>query len=46
MKYLEAYKDYIIRVCTLLGVPVEVAIRHVEEMIYFETRLAEVNKLF
>ena len=27
---------------TLLGVPVDVAVRQVEDMIYFETRLAEV----
>ncbi|PSN41053.1 hypothetical protein C0J52_24825 [Blattella germanica] len=34
---------YIIRVATLLGVPVDVAVRQVEDMIYFETRLAEIT---
>lgn len=40
--YLEAYKSYLIKIATLLGAPLESATRHADELIDFETKLAEV----
>lgn len=41
--YLEAYKEYLIRIATLLGASLDNAIIHAEELIEFETQLASVR---
>ena len=40
--YLEAYKDYLIKIATLLGASLDNATIHAEELIEFETQLATV----
>lgn len=40
--YLEAYKNYLIKIATLLGAPLENATLHADELIEFETKLAKV----
>lgn len=43
MVYLEAYKDYFIKVATLLGASLDNATIQAEELIKFETQLATVR---
>lgn len=43
--YLEAYKNYIIRIVALLGAPLHDATHQAEELINFETRLARVRHI-
>jgi hypothetical protein len=43
MKYLEAYKDYLIKISTLLGAPLDSAKQQAEALISFEIRLAKVR---
>ncbi|XP_053671017.1 neprilysin-4 [Anopheles nili] len=42
-KYLEAYRQFMVEVIGLLGVPVEEAARATDEMIEFETQLANIT---
>jgi len=42
MIYLEAYKDYLIKIAILLGASLNNATVHAEELIEFETQLATV----
>jgi hypothetical protein len=41
--YLEAYKNYLIKISTLLGAPLDDASQQAEALINFETRLAKVS---
>ncbi|XP_020279870.1 endothelin-converting enzyme 1-like isoform X2 [Pseudomyrmex gracilis] len=41
--YLEAYKDYLIKIATLLGASLDTATLHAEEVIEFETKLATIT---
>ncbi|XP_026830535.1 neprilysin-4 isoform X2 [Ooceraea biroi] len=41
--YLEAYKDYLIKIATLLGASLHNATVHAEELIEFETQLATIT---
>ncbi|XP_070167226.1 neprilysin-4-like isoform X2 [Polyergus mexicanus] len=41
--YLEAYKDYLIKIATLLGASLDNATMHAEELIDFETQLATIT---
>nr|XP_012234649.1 PREDICTED: endothelin-converting enzyme 1 isoform X1 [Linepithema humile] len=41
--YLEAYKDYLIKIATLLGASLDNATIHAEELIEFETQLATIT---
>ncbi|KAJ4440179.1 hypothetical protein ANN_08317 [Periplaneta americana] len=41
MVYLDAYKNYLIKIATLLGAPLENATQQAEEIITFEKRLAK-----
>jgi predicted metalloendopeptidase len=41
--YLEAYKNYLIKISTLLGAPLDYASQQAEALINFETRLAKVS---
>ncbi|XP_072746309.1 neprilysin-4 isoform X3 [Anoplolepis gracilipes] len=41
--YLEAYKDYLIKIATLLGASLDNATMHAEELIEFETQLATIT---
>jgi predicted metalloendopeptidase len=43
MVYLEAYKNYFIKISTLLGAPLDNVTQEAETLINFETRLAEVR---
>jgi len=43
MIYLEAYKDYLIKIAILLGASLNNATVHAEELIEFETQLATVR---
>lgn len=43
--YLEAYKDYLIKIATLLGASLDNATIHAEELIEFETQLATVHTI-
>lgn len=43
MVYLEAYKNYLIKISTLLGAPLYNVTEEAEALINFETRLAEVR---
>ena len=43
--YLEAYKNYLIKIATLLGAPLDDATHQAEELINFETRLARVRHI-
>ena len=43
--YLEAYKNYLIKIATLLGAPLDDATNQAEELINFETRLARVRRI-
>lgn len=40
--YLEAYKEYMIRITSLLGADPNTVTKHAEELIDFEIRLAKV----
>ncbi|XP_025266965.1 neprilysin-4 isoform X2 [Camponotus floridanus] len=41
--YLEAYKDYLIKIATLLGASLDNATIHAEELVEFETQLATIT---
>lgn len=41
--YLEAYKNHLIKIATLLGAPLDDAIHQAEELIKFEIRLARIT---
>jgi predicted metalloendopeptidase len=41
--YLEAYKNYLIKIAKLLGAPLDDATQQAEELIDFEIRLARVR---
>ncbi|PNF39036.1 hypothetical protein B7P43_G04849 [Cryptotermes secundus] len=41
--YLEAYKNYLIKISTLLGAPLDDASQQAEALINFETRLAKIT---
>jgi predicted metalloendopeptidase len=41
--YLEAYKNYLIKISTLLGAPLDNATQEAEAIINFEIRLAKVR---
>ncbi|KAJ4440181.1 hypothetical protein ANN_08319 [Periplaneta americana] len=43
MVYLDAYKNYLIKIATLLGAPLDNATQQAEEIITFEKRLAKVG---
>lgn len=43
--YLEAYKNHLIKIATLLGAPLDDAIHQAEELIKFEIRLARVRHI-
>ncbi|PSN53055.1 hypothetical protein C0J52_03948 [Blattella germanica] len=43
IKYLEAYKNYLIKVSTLLGAPLFNATKQAEEIVDFETKLAKIT---
>jgi predicted metalloendopeptidase len=43
LRYLEAYKNYLIKISTLLGAPLDDATQQAEDLINFETRLAKVS---
>lgn len=43
--YLEAYENYLIKIATLLGAPLDDATHQAEEIINFETRLARVRHI-
>ncbi|KAJ9601452.1 hypothetical protein L9F63_000369, partial [Diploptera punctata] len=43
MKYLEAYKNFLIKTSTLLGASLENATEQAEEIIEFETKLAKIT---
>lgn len=42
-KYIEAYKNYILNVATLLGASRINAAKEAEDIVYFEMQLAQVN---
>jgi hypothetical protein len=42
--YLEAYQNYLIRIVTLLGAPLDDATQEAEELISFEIKLATVRQ--
>jgi hypothetical protein len=43
---MEAYKNYLIKIATLLGAPVDDATNQADELVSFETRLARVRNTF
>ncbi|XP_069703958.1 neprilysin-4-like [Periplaneta americana] len=43
MVYLDAYKNYLIKIATLLGAPLDNATQQAEEIITFEKRLAKIT---
>ncbi|RZF41386.1 hypothetical protein LSTR_LSTR000100 [Laodelphax striatellus] len=43
-RYLEAYKDYIFKIAILLGADSDVALKHSEEIVNFETAVAKITK--
>jgi neprilysin len=43
LKYVEAYRVYMITIATLLGAPIVSATKDIDDIVDFETNLAKVN---